>query len=174
MKAFLNTFFICLFLSGCANKINNFDLSDSKFTSNNVGVNVEMDYYSKGTLEFKLIAEEIQEMEIPVEQNIFPKGIKVFVYNNNLDTVARISSDFAIQNKAKKLVELQKNVLLISEEKQELSTELLFWDIEKKIIYTDDFVTLNINNDIIMGHGFLTNQSSPAYSMSNINATIHK
>ena len=173
MKAFFSTFCVCLIFLGCK-KNNDSDVSDSEFLTNDLGIYIEMDYYTKGILEFKLISEEIQELKAPIAKNIFPKGIKVFVYNQNLDTVASITADFAIQNKAKKLVELQKNVILISEENQELSTEVLFWDIDKKIIYTDDFVTLNTGNDIIMGCGFLTDQSSSTYSMSNITATIYK
>ena len=109
----------------------------------------------------------------PIEKNIFPKGLRVFVYNQKLDTIATISSDFAIQNKNKNLVEVKKNVVLKNDQNEQLNTEKLFWDKDKKQIYTDDFVTINTENEIIMGYGFLTDQTFSTYSLSNITGTIY-
>ena len=124
-------------------------------------------------LEFQLLAPEIKTIHSPNEENIFPKGIKVFVYNEDLDTIATISSDFAIQNKDEQIVEVRKNVILNNLNQEQLITEKLFWDRENKKIYTDDFVTLRTKNQIIMGFGFSTDQQFSTYSLSNITGTIY-
>ena len=98
---------------------------------------------------------------------------KVFVYNKKLDTVATIFSDFALQDNHAKVVEVKKNVVLKNSKNEQLNTEKLFWDREKKQIYTDDFVTINTDNEIIMGYGFLTDQSFSTYTLSNITGTIY-
>ena len=56
---------------------------------------------------------------------------------------------------------------------EQLNTESLFWDKNTKTIYTDDFVTINTKNEIIMGYGFVTDQSFSTYSLSNITGTIY-
>ena len=145
----------------------------SDLSIDDYGLDLEIDYYLKGKLEFKLIAPEMKKVLEPIEKNIFPKGMRVFIYNQKLDTIATISSDFAIQNKNKNLVEVKKNVVLKNNQNEQLNTEKLFWNKDKKQIYTDDFVTINTENEIIMGYGFLTDQTFSTYSLSNITGTIY-
>ena len=160
---------LCLLL-GCLNKIEDIDEIDQPLISHDFALDIEIDFYLKGQLEFKLIAEEMQQMK---EENVFPKGIRVFVYNKRLDTIAIISSDFAIQNKNEKLIEASKNVILTNEKNEQLNTQKLFWDSHKKKIYTDDFVTINTDNEIIMGYGFVTDESFSSYSLSHITGTVY-
>tara|TARA_B100001758_G_C18224193_1_gene511848 strand:+ start:108 stop:632 length:525 start_codon:yes stop_codon:yes gene_type:complete len=169
---FLFLLVFCI-LTSCVNKIQDIDLLYSDLSIDDYGLDLEIDYYLKGKLEFKLIAPEMKKVLEPIEKNIFPKGLRVFVYNQKLDTIATISSDFAIQNKNKNLVEVKKNVVLKNDQNEQLNTEKLFWDKDKKQIYTDDFVTINTENEIIMGYGFLTDQTFSTYSLSNITGTIY-
>ena len=50
--------------------------------------------------------------------------MRVFIYNQKLDTIATISSDFAIQNKNKNLVEVKK-CCLKNNQNEQLNTEKL-------------------------------------------------
>ena len=56
---------------------------------------------------------------------------------------------------------------------EQLYTEKLFWDGYEQKIYTDDFVTIKTENEIIMGYGFVTDESFSSYSLSNITGTIY-
>jgi len=167
-------FFLVFFtIISCVNKIEDIDLLYSDSSIDDYGLGLEMTYYLKGELEFKLIAPEMQKVLEPIEKNIFPQGMQVFIYNQKLDTIATISSDFAVQNNNKNLVEVQKNVVLKNFKNEQLNTEKLFWDKDKKQIYTDDFVTINTEKEIIMGYGFMTDQTFSTYSLSNITGTIY-
>ena len=166
-------FFIIIICYGCVNKIQDIDLLYADATIDDYGLDIEIDYYVKGRLEFTLIAPEMKKDLDPVDKNIFPRGIQVFVYNEKLDTISTISANFAVQNNDKNLVEVQKNVILRNSKNEQLNTEKLFWDKDKKQIYTDDFVTINTDNEIIMGYGFLTDQTFSSYSLSNITGTIY-
>ena len=160
-------------LLGCFNKTENIDSIDTELTSYDLALDIEIDFFLKGELEFKLIAEEMKQIKGMKPENIFPKGIRVFVYNKQLDTIATITSDFAIQNKNKKLVEASKNVILTNSKNEQLNTQTLFWDSNNNKIYTDDFVTINTENEIIMGYGFITDESFSSYSLSNITGTVY-
>ncbi len=169
---FLNLFIVSIFFS-CTNDMQDIESLYNESIMHDYGLDVEINHYLKGQLEFKLITPEIEKVDEPVEKNIFPSGIQVFIYNQNLETVATIFSDFAIQDKYEKLVEVQKNVILKNLNNEQLNTEKLFWDREKETIYTDDFVTISTDNEIIMGYGFVTDQAFSTYTLSNITGTIY-
>ena len=160
-------------LTGCLSNIEDPEKIVEGVKSHDLALDIEIDFYLKGQLEFKLIAKEMQQTKEIQELSIFPKGIKVLVYNQRLDTIATITSDFAIQNKHKKLVEASQNVTLTNSNNEQLNTQKLFWDSNTKKIYTDDFVTINTENEIIMGYGFVTDESFSTYTLSNITGTVY-
>jgi len=173
MNVKTSIYILFLISMGCVNTMYDIDSVYSESTLHDYANNIELNYYLEGNLEFKLIAPEMETFSTPTAQNIFSKGIKVFVYNQDLDTIATISSDFAIENKDDQLVQVKKNVILINSNQEQLNTENLFWDRETKTIYTNDFVTINTDNEIIMGYGFVTDQHFSTYSLSNITGTIY-
>ena len=157
---------------GCSNSIQDIKLLYKESVDYDFGLDIETNYYLKGQLEFKLLAEEMKQFR-GAGENIFPKGIKVIVYNQNSDTTAIMSSEFAIQKKNEQLVEAFNNVILLNSKNEQLNTEKLFWDGNAKTIYTDSFVTIKTENEIIMGYGFVTDESFSSYSLSDITGTIY-
>ena len=107
------------------------------------------------------------------QSKLFSKGITVYAYNLDLDTLATISANFATENQEKDIFEVRKNVVLTNAQNEQLNTEKLFWDRSIKKIYTDEFVTLTTDKQIIMGFGFTSDQYFSTYSLSNITATIY-
>tara|TARA_B100000902_G_C27311971_1_gene918973 strand:- start:2951 stop:3397 length:447 start_codon:yes stop_codon:yes gene_type:complete len=137
------------------------------------GEDVIMNYYSEGLLEFKLVAPFIEKFSDPNLVSVFKEGVDVFIYNNSLDTIASISSDFAIHHESDKLIEIKRSIVLTNDKDEKLTTETLFWNRIDKEIYTDDFVTINREKEIIMGYGFRSDESFSTYSLSNITGTIY-
>ena len=77
------------------------------------------------------------------------------------------------KKKNEQLVEAFNNVILLNSKNEQLNTEKLFWDGNAKTIYTDGFVTIKTENEIIMGYGFVTDESFSSYSLSDITGTIY-
>ena len=173
MKIKLFIIFTYIIFCGCSNNIHDIKLLYKDSADYDFGLDIETNYYLKGELEFKLIAEEMKQFRQSGEKNIFPKGITVIVYNQNSDTTAIMSSEFAIQKKNEQLVEAFNNVILRNSKNEQLNTEKLFWDGNSKTIYTDDFVTIKTENKIIMGYGFVTDESFSSYSLSDITGTVY-
>jgi LPS export ABC transporter protein LptC len=164
---------LVFFLTGCINKMQDINAIYLDSNIHDSGKNIEFSYYLKGDLEFTLIAPELKSANFPEDKNIFPKGINIYVFNNYLDTIATIQSDFAIQDKNSDLVEASKNVILKNNNKDQLNTEQLFWNQKTKQIYTDEFVTLSTQDQLIMGFGFVADENFSTYSLTNITATIY-
>ena len=72
---YIKFFFLLVFciLTSCVNKIQDIDLLYSDLSIDDYGLDLEIDYYLKGKLEFKLIAPEMKKVLEPIEKNIFPK-----------------------------------------------------------------------------------------------------
>ena len=139
--------------------------------SSDFGEDVDISYYSEGILEFELIAPQIETKTQKTKH--FPKGITVYAYNMHFDTLATISANYAYEHTDQDIFEVRKNVILTNNLNEQLTTEKLFWNRNTKKIYTDDFVTLTTEQQIIMGYGFLSDQYFSTYSLSNITATIY-
>ena len=137
MRSFFYLILAFLVIQGCINKNQDIETTSSDPLLSDYGLDLEMNYYFGGDLEFQLLAQEIQQIKYPVVKNVFPKGIQVFVFDTNFDTIAKINSDFAVHKKEEKLVELSKNVLLLNAQNEQLITEKLLWDRQEKTIYNN-------------------------------------
>lgn len=83
----------------------------------------------------------------------FRSGINVVVYNGQKDPVAKITAKYA-KCTDNNLWELRDSVVVINEQNEKLETELLFWNQEKDFIYTDRFVKITSEDEVIQGIGF--------------------
>jgi LPS export ABC transporter protein LptC len=83
----------------------------------------------------------------------FRQGIKVDIYNGKSNPEAKVTAKFA-KCTDNNLWELRDSVVVINEKNEKLETELLFWNQEKDLIYTDRFVKITSTDEIIQGIGF--------------------
>ncbi len=165
--------FICFIFSSCVNQMKDINSIYSENIVHDFGNNIAINYYLEGKLEFSIKAPKLEIIKNPDPKNIFSDGIYICVYNRDLDTIATISSDFALQDKSVDIVEARKNVVLKNNQQHHLNTETLFWNKKTKEIYTDDFITLSTKDQIIMGFGFVSDQNFSTYTISNITGTLY-
>ena len=82
----------------------------------------------------------------------FRSGIKVVLFSNKTDSV-QVTAKYA-KCTDNNLWELRDSVVVINELNEKLETELLFWNQEKDLIYTDRFVKMTSADELIQGIGF--------------------
>jgi LPS export ABC transporter protein LptC len=83
----------------------------------------------------------------------FKSGISVIVYNVKQTPQLRVTSKYA-KCTNNNLWELRDSVVVINEQNEKLETELLFWNQEKDLIYTDRFVKMTSQDQVSQGIGF--------------------
>lgn len=83
----------------------------------------------------------------------FKSGIKVELFNGKPDIQATVTAKYA-KCTSNNLWELRDSVVVINEANEKLETELLFWNQEKDRIYTDRFVKITSEDQIMQGIGF--------------------
>ena len=78
----------------------------------------------------------------------FPEGLKIIFYNNNNEENT-VVADYGILYNQTKIVDLQGNVVLLSDDGSRLETSQMYWDSEKEWLFTEQpFTFKNINYDM--------------------------
>lgn len=103
----------------------------------------------------------------------FPEGIKVDFYDEFEEINGQLTANYAIRDDETAIWEAKYDVVAVGSEGKVLNTELLYWDEEKEIIYTDEFVKVTDEESIIYGTGFESDQDFSNWRILNITGTIY-
>ncbi len=103
----------------------------------------------------------------------FKSGIRVRFYDGHKEPVASVTAKYAKFTDNKDLWELQDSVVAINEAGEKLETELLYWDQKKNLIYTDRFVKITTEDQIVQGYGLESDPRLTKRKIKNLSATIY-
>lgn len=129
--------------------------------------NVELYYSEKGQVKVKMQAAEVHEFLNGDRE--FPKGIYLEFYNEfgKLESTLRANHAYYFKKenqwRGRGKVEV-KNI----EKNEQLNTEELFWQPEKEKIFTDKFVTIRQEGDVIYGEGLEAKQDMSSYVIKEV------
>lgn len=88
------------------------------------------------------------------------------------DHTSKMTADNATINNLRDDLLARKNVVVVSDSGLTLLTELLKWDNERGIIFTEEFVTFITETDTLYGHGFESDRSLKNYRIFNPTGNI--
>lgn len=115
--------------------VKNLSLSDGAPIAE--GKNINFKYTDSGKLVTNLMADKLLDysnLDFPYKE--FPKGIKVLFWDENGEK-STVTSDYAIQFDETGLVDLRKNVVLVTADSVVLKADQLYWDQKNKWVFTD-------------------------------------
>lgn len=133
--------------------------------------NVEHYYAENGIIKVRMVAEQLFELQNGDRQ--FPKGIylEFFDETGRIESTLRANQAFFI--KEEEVWRGVGNVEVINMLKQEqLNTEELFWKPKDQRIYTDKFVTIRMQSDVIYGEGLEAAQDMSSYRILKPKGTL--
>lgn len=114
--------------------------------------NVKMQYAEKDRVKVVLTAAKILEFANGDEE--FPEGIYIEFYDELGNKTSTLRANDAYYFKEENKWRGRGNVEVINMQKQEqLNTEELFWTPTDKKIFTDKFVTIKLQSEVIYGTG---------------------
>lgn len=105
----------------------------------------------------------------------FPLGISLigYIYGSYPDTAYSIKADYAINYETTELWKAEGDVVANNIDGDELHTELLYWDENKKIIYSDKFSRITTEDGIFYGeNGFEAQEDFTKWKLKNINNSV--
>ncbi len=136
--------------------------------------NIETVYTDSARLQVRIktpFLERFSEVENPYYE--FPDGIYVEFYGKDEQVDSRLTARYAIYHEAEELWEARDSVVAVNLDGEVLNTDLLFWDEQKKLIYTDQFVRITTRDELIYGEGFEANQDFTDWKIRKVTGTIY-
>ena len=127
-----------------------------------------------GRMVAKLIAPVMRTVDDKDSAKLeFPKGFVALMYDGDTVPIARISGDYGVSYEKKQLIMARSNVKAENIETQEmLETETLFWDQNKKKIYTNALVKITSPDKVIYGDSLIANEDFTRREIFGISATL--
>lgn len=166
--------FLVIFILSCENKLETVRKSDIESLPSLTVKDFETIYSDSALIQLVMTApimERYADRKSPYAE--FRKGFKVFFHDGHPEPVASITSKYARYNEERKLWELKDSVTAVNEKKEIMETELLYWDQEKDLVYTDRFVRITGEEQIVMGTGLESNPRFTRWKIRNVSATIY-
>lgn len=103
----------------------------------------------------------------------FPYGLHIETFDAENILVSELSAEYGKRFEQKKLMEVEKNVVVINHKSgKKLLTEHLFWDERTRKIYNSVFVTIIEENKTIHGDSLRANQNFEHVQIFNVSGTI--
>ncbi len=104
----------------------------------------------------------------------FPDGFKIVFFDSVLNPKSEITANYGISFEKKKIMEAKNNVVVKNIEKgEQLETEHLVWDRNKKTIYSEVFVKITRDDEVIYGDGLISDQNFEYYKIKNASGEFH-
>jgi LPS export ABC transporter protein LptC len=124
--------------------------------------NIELYYSEKDQVKVKMVAAEMQEFESGDRE--FPKGIYMEFYDEfgRMESTLRANQAYFFKKENQWRGRGKVEVKNIAKNEQ-LNTEELFWKPGEEKIFTEKFVTIRQQGDVIYGEGLVAKQDMSDY-----------
>jgi LPS export ABC transporter protein LptC len=136
--------------------------------------NFETIFTDSGLVQLTLSApvmEQYDNKDTPYTE--FKSGIRVDFFDKKEAHAGSVTSKYAKYTKSDNVWELRDSVVVVNDKNDMLETELLFWNQESDMIYTDRFVKITNTDQIIQGIGFESDTHLQHRRIKKVSATIY-
>ena len=126
-----------------------------------------------GVIRYKILADEwlvYDRKKTPYWA--FEKGVYVEKFDSTFQVEASIEADTAYYYDKQKLWKLMSNVHIQNQKGEKFDTELLYWDQNKRRVYSDKAVRVEQPDRIIYAEGFESNEQMTKYTFYKMNNTV--
>ena len=164
-----------IMLLACKNDIKEVNaLAEREKRPDMTGENLELVYSDSARIKYRVLAPEYIKVNREKEKyEEFPKGIHVLSYDPAGKMIGSIKAKYAKKLEDEMLWEARNEVVIINAEGKKLETELLYWDMKKELIYSDRYVKLSADGQIIEGNnGFHSDKNLNHPGFENISGSI--
>lgn len=127
-------------------------------------VNISTLISDSGVTQYRIVAplwEVYDEVDEPYWR--FPKGIYLRKYDTKFNVIATVAADSARYFKEKKLWRLDGNVEITKKPKDLFLSQRVFWDQQKRIVYSDTFMHIENATHVLEGTGFMSDDNFASY-----------
>ncbi len=134
---------------------------------------IEMLYSDSAIVRVKVTGPTLlRHLDRSKTQQEFPDGIDVEFYGERGGVSSHMTAKYAIRYEKENKIVVRDSVVWISHDNERLETEELIWEEEEDKVYTNKFVTIFREEEIIYGHGFESNQEFSEWTINAIQGRV--
>ncbi len=146
--------FIAFTFSACENNLEELkNVNDEITPTIETSKGVSILYSEKGKLQAKLKAPTLLRHKTDDPYIEFPDGVTMEFFDDNQRATSTLKADYGIKYEKKEEITVKRNVEVVNEKGETLTTEELAYNEQKRIISSDKKVKIVTKNDIITGDG---------------------
>jgi len=131
--------------------------------------NIEVVFSDSGKIQAKLVGILMNRYASPEPYMEFPRGFKINIFDSALRTSTMISANYGIRKEYSRTMKAKGNVIVRNElKKQQLNTEELTWNENRRMIFTSEPVKITTLDKIVFGKGLRSNESFSDYTITQV------
>ena len=173
IKRIIPILFVFGIIYSCENDVKKIEALSNKKIPTRIGKNVELIYSEDANVQVKMSAPLMEEY---IGMNGFTEmkeGIKVIFYDSLMNVSSTLTSNYAIQRDGERKMEAKDDVVVVNEKGEKLNTEHLIWLKDSAMIFSDEFVKITSENEIITGQGMEATQDFKKWKIYKIKGIIN-
>lgn len=149
-------------------------LPRNKLSPSQIGDSVTMLYTDSAKLKLMVKANRMLLFDKNVSEpfTILPKGVFVTFFDEEEQVSATLRANYGVRYDKSRRMEAKDAVELVNRRGEKLETEKLVWDENKGRIYTDAFVKITTDKQVIMGTGMESNQDFTKYEIKKVTGIL--
>jgi LPS export ABC transporter protein LptC len=171
---------ICLFSAlifyNCTNDMRDVQaLAKPKIKASQVGDSVTMIYTDSAKLKLMVKANRMLLFDKDVSEpfTVLPKGVYVTFFDEEEKVSATLRANYGVRYDNSGKMMARNDVQVVNRKGEKLETEKLTWDEKQQRIYTDAFVKITSDKQVIMGTGMESNQDFSKYEIKKVTGILH-
>lgn len=168
----------CIAFTACENdiaEVNYITAENEQRLPIESGKDVEMLYSDSAIVRAKLKSPQVDRYVGKTNYMLLPKGMLVIFYDEDKQEETKLTADYGIgfdNGSGMNKMEAKKNVVVVNKKGEKLNTEHLIWDATTKKIYTDKFVKITTEDEVLFGDGLIANQDFSEWEIKNPKGVI--
>ena len=146
----------------------------NQFNENPVGIayDIRMTYTDSAKVKAILTAPiNLDYTHLSFKYSEFPEGLKIIFYNDNNEENT-VVADYGILYNQTRIVDLQGNVVLLSNSGSRLETSQMDWDSEKEWLFTEQPFTFKSENEDMDATRLDTNKEFSKFQTGKLTGTM--
>jgi LPS export ABC transporter protein LptC len=159
-----------LLLAGCGNDLETVNAITHSYSGPVMSAkNIEVIFSDSGKIQARVTGMVLNRYSSPESYLEFPRGFKVMIFDSALRTESTISGNYGKRKDVSRTMEARGNVVVRNEtKKQQLNTEQLTWDENRRMIYTSEPVKITTLDKVVFGKGLRSNESFSDYTILHV------
>ena len=160
-------------LTACENSLQEVEMYSAEIDVNKEhGTNVEILYSEKAVIQVKIKAPTLIKFKGEDPYMEMPDKVEMFFYDEAGNVASQLEADYGITFEKRKTMKAVGNVFLVNSKGEQLNAEELIWDQNKKKIYSDKFVKVTTEDEIMFGNGFESNEDFSEYKVKKLTGQL--